>query len=276
MDDFLAADNVVTTHTYTEEGITAIDPELPFIRWVEPVFPAGGIGSNIPEMLSWVNMHLNRGMVDGNQIISREGILFLHTPKSLIGGNSMEPAVAYCQAWVYEEFEEQKVIWHNGDTSGCHTMVLMIPSEQLGIVILSNLGGQSLPDYLARAFVQLAMGKEPEVLKDLHPPQMESYEDDALFYSPLPLEEYTGEYYNELFEEMIVELDEDKLKGVVTSGSMVLTFEHITRDLFAVHLMPYVKYIHEVWFKVNELGEIEGFMLWEPSVPEPFWFKKVK
>jgi len=40
--------------------------------------------------------------------------------------------------------------------------------------------------------------------------------------------------------------------------------------------MAYVKYIHEVWFKVNELGEIEGFMLWELSVPEPFWFQKIK
>lgn len=276
MDDFLSERNVVTTHTYTEEGITAIDPEHPFIRWVDPVFPAGGIGSNIPEMLSWVNMHLNMGMAGGNQIISREEILFLHTPKSLVAGNSMDPVTAYCQAWVYNEFEGQKTIWHNGDTSGCHTMVLMIPSAQLGIVILSNLGGQSVPDFLARAFVQLALGKEPAVLKDLHAPHMEIFEDDVVFYPPLPLEEYTGEYYNELFEEMIVELDKEVLVGIVAGGSMALTFEHVTRDLFVIHLLPYIKYIHEVWFKVNELGEIEGFMLWEPSSPEPFWFKKVK
>ncbi len=274
IDEFLEASNKVTLHMYDPTGPIAIDPNEHFIRWVEPVFPAGGIASNIPDMLRWVNMHLNLGKVDGKRLIPEEEILFMHSPRTIVYGNSLEPIRAYCQAWVYEEFEGQKLIWHNGDTSGCHTMVLMIPQAQLGIVILSNVGGQSVPDFLAKAFVQLAIGREPSLLKNLQVPAVVKDHPERRVYPHLPLEEYEGLYYNELFETVFVETDGTKLTGRAVGGSLHLTFEHVTRDLFDVHILPYLKGIHQVSFLLNDQGRVEGLLLWEPSSADPYWFER--
>ncbi len=154
IEDFLSADNIVTTYMYSNGGLLAIDPEDSFIRRVNAVFPAGGICSNIPDMLRWVDLHLNMGTVNGEELLTRDSILFMHTPMTIIHGNSLEPVRAYCQGWVYEEFAGLKTIWHNGDSAGCHVMVLMVPQEQLGIGVLSNVESKkcltSLPELLCR------------------------------------------------------------------------------------------------------------------------------
>ena len=273
LEDFLSGDNIVTTYMYREGRLLAIDPDDPFITRVNAVFPAGGICSNIPDMLRWVNFHLNLGSVNGTELISREALLFTHTPQTIMRGNSVEPVAAYCQGWIHEEFEGQKLIWHNGDSAGCHVMVLMIPETQLGVVVFSNVGGHGVPDALAKAFVQIALGNPPTVLESLHFPDLKDDPVDVVYYPPLPLQEYEGIYYNEMLEEVHIRTEDSVLKGKVTGGRRVLEFEHITRDVFTVHIPPYLFDISLVSFKIDAHGGVEGFFLWEENSPEAYWFE---
>lgn len=273
LEDFLSGDNIVTTYMYREGGLLAIDPDDPFITRVNAVFPAGGICSNIPDMLRWVNFHLNLGSVNGTELISREALLFTHTPQTIMRGNSMEPIAAYCQAWIHEEFEGKKLIWHNGDSAGCHVMVLMIPEAHLGVVAFSNVGGHGVPDALAKAFVQITLGKEPTVLETMHFPEFDDDQIDVVYHPSLPLQEYEGIYYNEMLEEVHIRAEDSVLKGKVAGGRRVLEFEHITRDVFTVHIPPYLFDISLVSFKIDVRGEVEGFFLWEENSPEAYWFE---
>jgi CubicO group peptidase (beta-lactamase class C family) len=276
LDGFLEASNNVTTHYFDGEDIIPIDPQGDFIEWVNSVAPAGVISSNINDMLKWVNMHLNKGTVDNEDIVSKENLLKTHSPHTYLSGNPSEPIAAYCLGWVMEEFEGKKILWHNGDTSGCHAMILMIPKDELGIVILSNMGSHDVPDILAKAFVQLAIGKDPDVLKGLDRDESLEEKQETFVYDHLLLEEYVGTYQNEIFEEMIIEKENSTLKGKVANGSRTLTFEHENRDLFTLHLLPYLKDLNQVSFILNEKGKVEGFFLWESSSPDPYWFEKVE
>ncbi len=273
LEDFLSADNIVTTYMYRDGGLLAIDPDDPFITRVNAVFPAGGICSNIPDMLRWVNLHLNLGTVNGTELISRKALLFTHTPQTIMRGNSVEPVAAYCQAWIHEEFEGQKLIWHNGDSAGCHVMVLTIPETQLGVIVFSNVGGHGVPDALAKAFVQIALGNPPTVLESLHFPKLNDDPVDVVYYPPLPLQEYEGLYYNEMLEEVHIRVEDSLLKGKVAGGRRVLEFEHITRDMFTVHIPPYLFDVSLVSFKLDASGNVKGFFLWEENSPEPYWFE---
>ncbi|TYB85317.1 MAG: DUF3471 domain-containing protein [Kosmotoga sp.] len=178
--------------------------------------------------------------------------------------------------WVMEEFEGMKILWHNGDTSGCHAMILTIPKDKLGTVILSNMGSYNVLDTLAKAFVQLAIDKDPNVLKGLDEDESQEEKQETFVYDHLPLEEDVGTYQNEIFEEMIIEIENSTLKGKVANGSYTLIFEHENRDLFTLHLLPYLKDLNQVSFILNEKGKVEGFFLWESSSPDPYWFEKVE
>ncbi|TYB91668.1 MAG: serine hydrolase [Kosmotoga sp.] len=276
LDDFLNANNAVTTHVNDGGNPVPINPEDGFIGWIKSLAPAGIISSNIYDMLKWVNMHLNKGTVDGEEIVSRENLLVTHSPHTFVLGNPSEPISAYCLGWVIEEFEGFKILWHNGDTAGCHAMILMIPKAQLGIVILSNMGSQEVPDILAKSFVQLVLGKEPELFDQLNKENSQENDgEDVEFYPHLPLEKYTGTYNNEIFEEVVIKIEDSGLKAVVANGSHELTLEHITRDYFTAHLLPYMKDINQLSFMMDKKGNIKGFYLTEPSSPDPYWFEKM-
>ncbi|MFW6122477.1 MAG: serine hydrolase domain-containing protein, partial [Petrotogales bacterium] len=84
LDDFLNANNAVTTHVSDEGEPVPIDPDDGFIGWIKSLAPAGIISSNIDDMLRWVNMHLNKGTVDGEEIVSRENLLVTHSPHTYV------------------------------------------------------------------------------------------------------------------------------------------------------------------------------------------------
>ena len=54
----------------------------------------------------------------------------------------------YWESWVHSAAHPHPAIWHNGDTGGIHAVVGLIPVAQLGLVVLTNLGGTQLPEAL--------------------------------------------------------------------------------------------------------------------------------
>ncbi|NSB89060.1 serine hydrolase domain-containing protein [Clostridium saccharobutylicum] len=49
-------------------------------RKIDSMGPAGSINSNLTDMLKWLSLHLNKGKVNGTQIISEKTISELHSP----------------------------------------------------------------------------------------------------------------------------------------------------------------------------------------------------
>ncbi|MBA8980632.1 CubicO group peptidase (beta-lactamase class C family) [Clostridium saccharobutylicum] len=105
--------------------------------------PAGCINSNLTDMLKWLSLHLNKGKVNGNQIISEKTINELHSPQipcQLFPLNLDELQFSsYGLGWFIESYRGRKHVNHGGNIDGFCSYTSFLPDENIGIVILTNL-----------------------------------------------------------------------------------------------------------------------------------------
>lgn len=59
------------------------------------------------------------------------------------------PLNSYGLGWFISAYRGNKVIHHGGNIDGFSALVSFIPTENIGLVILTNAGGTLLPTYLA-------------------------------------------------------------------------------------------------------------------------------
>ena len=142
--------------------------------------------------------------------MSPENLAYMHTPQILIPGESTADSKSYyCQGWIYQEMNgTAPVVKHTGETMGNHAYILLIPRENLGIVVLSNEAGIGLNEDVADTFYKMYFGTadagtsdgstDPnKAIKDfLFKPSAARPEHPA---SPLPLTSYTGIYTNNVY-----------------------------------------------------------------------------
>ena len=96
--------------------------------------PAGFLISTAEDMSHYLITQLNGGTYDNQQALSPEGIDMLHAA----GPNS-----AYAMGWISGGEAGSRRIEHTGDTSNFHSNMLLLPDQQIGIVILINVSGYS-------------------------------------------------------------------------------------------------------------------------------------
>jgi CubicO group peptidase (beta-lactamase class C family) len=97
--------------------------------------PAGFLICSGEDMAHYVIAQLNGGAYGENQIVSPAGVAALHT-----AGATMNASRAYGMGWVIHQPQPTR-FEHSGDVSTFHSNILLLPEEQLGIVVLTNIGG---------------------------------------------------------------------------------------------------------------------------------------
>ncbi len=97
--------------------------------------PSGFLISSAEDMTRYLIAQLNGGVYGNHQLLSPQGIATLHTP-----GTKMSPLSSYGMGWVIQGQPGATEIWHNGDVSNFHSNLLLLPDQQIGIVILTNVG----------------------------------------------------------------------------------------------------------------------------------------
>lgn len=107
--------------------------EAPYPRRMTP---AGFLISNAEDMSHYLISQLNDGTYDTRQVLSSAGIDTLHT-----AGPKMSQTSAYGMGWEINTEPGSRKIEHNGDTSNFHSNLLLLPDQQIGIVILTNVNG---------------------------------------------------------------------------------------------------------------------------------------
>lgn len=118
--------------------------------------PAGGLNSSLEDMSRWVRMQLADGEFEGRRVVSAENLAVTRTPQTVINSRAF-----YCMGWLHHEpVKGPVIIWHNGGTPGHTTFVGLQPEEKLGIIVLSNLGGTTMPDSVSFRFFDLVHGIE--------------------------------------------------------------------------------------------------------------------
>lgn len=98
--------------------------------------PSGLLISSAEDMAHYLIAQLNGGAYGSNQLLSPQGIATLHTP-----GVKISAASSYGMGWVIQGQPGSTSVWHNGDESNFHSNLLLLPDQQIGIVVLINIGG---------------------------------------------------------------------------------------------------------------------------------------
>ncbi|HEX4301045.1 MAG TPA: serine hydrolase [Gammaproteobacteria bacterium] len=196
--------------------------------------PAGAINSNVHEMSQWMRMLLADGMYEGKQILKPETIQEMETPQMLIGGKEGEAKFlaslnpdshfyAYGLGFFLQDYAGTKVVWHSGHIDGMSAGLGLVPSQHLGVVVLSNMDQSWLPMALVWRVIDAYAGRPQKdwstailttvtageaVDKAAEDDQEKAYQPGA---APRPLADYAGTYSNELYGNIEISLDHGRL-----------------------------------------------------------------
>jgi len=120
---------------------------------VTGVAPAASLVSNVLDMVEWMRFNLNNGRVGETQLVSENVMRQLHsvyTPIPISNWareNLGMQFLGYGLGWVIADYKGYKTVGHSGGLSGMISLQTMVPSEELGIIVLTNYA----PNRLIRA-----------------------------------------------------------------------------------------------------------------------------
>lgn len=273
-ESFLAAPDHTSLHMIGLTSNNTIGPipianDWKFTDFTNIMGPAGGINTDIIDMATWAIFQLGNGSCGADELITSDNMAFMHTPKTPISDIMVDPVGYYCQGWIYQEMNgTPSIIWHNGATLGGTANIMLVPKENLGIVILANEKGPNIPDFLAFSFYDQCFGgtsavKNTMSLNDymalvgqmILPPKLEIFNNTT---SPKDLTPYCGSYQNDVFGTAVVFEQNDNL--TVTIGKRPVTFylSMIDERTFMATCPEYSQdYFKNVTFTIGPDGTIQ-------------------
>ncbi len=98
-----------------------------------PLRPAGGAWSTANDLLKYVQMELNEGVVDGKQYIGKEALLERRKPQVSLGANA-----DYAMALEIDHTYGVPVVHHGGSMIGFFSDMIWLPEQGVGAVVLTN------------------------------------------------------------------------------------------------------------------------------------------
>jgi CubicO group peptidase (beta-lactamase class C family) len=269
--DLAKSNNVAAPHAKIEEKVEVI----PW-RNIDNIAPAGSINSNVVDLAQWVRLQLGEGKYQGKQLISSGAVKEMHTPQTIIRTEGVWEKLfpeahflAYGLGWFLQDYHGRKVVQHGGNIDGMSALVALMPEEKLGIAVLTNLNGTTLPTVLANMIFDWYT-KSPQKdwsselyksIKGLLDAQKaaEKKKEEARVTgtSPsLPLEKYAGTYKDDMYGEAKVTVKDGKLVasyGPTFAGDL----EHWHYNTFRVQWRDRTLGKGFINFTLNDEGKVE-------------------
>lgn len=220
-------------------------------RNIDNVAPAGSINSNALDMAQWVRLHLGRGTFRGTEVLKAATIEEMHTPQTVIRQDGswrmMAPEarfLTYGMGWFLNDYRGRKVVQHGGNIDGMHALVAMMPEERLGLVILTNLGPNSLTYALMHRVFDAYLGAPPRDWSAWYLAQTDSLAavaqaqqrklEAARVHGTRPslaLDGYVGTYRSDMYGDARVERQGETLL-LRRAGTLVADIQHWHYDTF--------------------------------------------
>lgn len=144
---------------------------VPFYN-IDALAPAGGINSNVEEMIRYVRLLLDLGSYEGRQILERKTAERMQTPQMVVADDppgtlqSLEfPELghsAYGLGLGITTYRGRKVVQHSGSIDGFSALMAFLPREKIGVIVLTNLSGnRPVPVAVVRQVFDRLLGLEP-------------------------------------------------------------------------------------------------------------------
>lgn len=107
---------------------------------------AGALFSTLADLIRWLKVHINQGRVDGAQFVSPDSLKQMHLPQTVIPGGGAAEALyghsiaAYGFGWSIRPYQGRTLVSHTGGVEGQSTVIGFIPEENIGAIVLTNIG----------------------------------------------------------------------------------------------------------------------------------------
>lgn len=157
-----ALGNAATPHKTTPDG----NEPIPWVNW-DTMAAAGGIISSANDMAKWVRVQLDRGKIDESRRLfstaSSRRMWTSHTPMTVSESSQRRSPTthfrAYGLGWVLSDYKGRLTVSHGGGYDGMYSHVLLVPDDNLGIVVLTN-SMTGLSSALAQTIADRFLGGE--------------------------------------------------------------------------------------------------------------------
>ena len=239
--DFVARPNRSSLHVPVDGAYASL-----YRRDADAQSPAGGVSSTVLDLSRWMSMEMAGGWYGGRQVVASKALGKAQTPHSRTspqtGGAQVPTGYGYGMGVSVSDTGRVHLAHSGAFSAGGGTAYLLIPAEQIGIVVLSNaLAG--VPEAVYSAFGELV--EKGEVSKDwvsFMAPRFQSfYAPDPTFAAdeqPVdpeparPLADYVGTYANGFWGTVSVQSSGGRLSVTVGPDKVVIPLRHWTGDEF--------------------------------------------
>jgi D-alanyl-D-alanine carboxypeptidase len=127
--------------------------------------PSGGAVASLQDMIRYLTTQLARGVSpDGVQVVSTPSLLATWEPQTQIwvGPPWVTLPGGYGMGWITESYRGVDILWHQGGIDGFQSELAMLPTLDVGIVVLTNgTTGESLATAMRYRLIELLHGIEP-------------------------------------------------------------------------------------------------------------------
>src|SRR5580692_923513 len=235
----VAALKASANHAYPHERVDGVLRTIDFIS-LDNAAPAGAINSSVSEMAKWVQLQLNRGQFPGGttRLFSEAQSNEMWTAQTILPNREFPGSLthlksnfaAYGLGWGLRDYQGRELVEHTGGVAGFVSRVMLVPEQNLGVVILTNAesGGafdsilfHVLDHYLALpptdwigAYKSVTDRQEKDAAE-----QMKNAEGARAADSKpsLPLEKYAATYEDAWYGPITIRMEK---------GGLVISFDH--------------------------------------------------
>jgi CubicO group peptidase (beta-lactamase class C family) len=219
------------------------------VRDADAQSPAGGASSTARDMTKWLRLQLGNGTFEGRQVVDADALEQTHVPH-IVSQPPHSPAGRtgfYGLGWnvSYDDQGRLKLGHSGGFALGAATNVTLLPSEKLGIVVLTNGEPIGVAEAISETFLDTAQTGGPTVdwLKFLGPifQQALQGEHSKVDYgkppaSPAPAKAdsaYTGTYANGYYGPLTVSAQGGELTMQLGPKKQRFVLRHYDGDTFS-------------------------------------------
>jgi len=254
---------------------------------------AGALFSTLADLIQWLKVHVNDGLVGDVQIVSPENLKQMHLPQMVIPGGGFNEALtgntiyAYGMGWFIEPYRGYTLIHHGGNVEGHSLIIAFVPQEKIGIVVLTNIAMVPLRDALLYESIDRALDLsnrdwnkkfhgmfDPIIVGEAQAKQTAAQEKIENAPPTHPLENYVGKYKTEGYPDFAVRMNGDGMQAC-TEGSLAWSaLRHYHFNVFEWHLADFDAWV-KVRFLINDEGEIDSVSIpIEPEVENTIFTRK--
>jgi CubicO group peptidase (beta-lactamase class C family) len=222
---------------------------------VDAVASAGAVWASVADMARWMRFVLDSGRVNGKRLLKSETFAEWLKPETMVTPAEFYPTASltkphwttYAFGWFQEDYSGKMVDFHTGSIDGMVAIIGLIPDEHLGVYVLANLDHAELRHALMYRVFDAYLGNPPrdwsgDLLKLYGGMRMaaDSAQRRAAerripdTHPSLALDRYAGTYGDSLVGDVVVSLENGKLR-LRASSTHAGTLEHWEYDTFRLH-----------------------------------------